>query len=180
VSWWKKGINKKNCYISPICPEAPHRRICTKFGAAVGDADVITCTNFFGDPSRGVYSVGVENCHLPLTKPVAVNTGLALPCSPWLDCMVLRPMFYQYFKSIRQQSFQYSCRQNKQTELTQVMKPTLILFGWEASVISTSSPSVNCICHTRQLQTSDCFNDYCKKLNSLKHLVRTTVGELHN
>ena len=24
-------------------------------------------------------SVGVENCHLPLTKPVAVNTGLALP-----------------------------------------------------------------------------------------------------
>ena len=28
-------------------------------------------------------SVGVENCHLPLTKPVAVNTGLALPRSPW-------------------------------------------------------------------------------------------------
>jgi len=25
-----------------------------------------------------VDSVGVENCHLPLTKPVAVNTGLAL------------------------------------------------------------------------------------------------------
>jgi len=25
---------------------------------------------------------GVENCHLPLTKPVAVNTGLALPRSP--------------------------------------------------------------------------------------------------
>ena len=27
--------------------------------------------------------MGVENCHLPLTKPVAVNTGLALPRSPW-------------------------------------------------------------------------------------------------
>ena len=26
---------------------------------------------------------GVENCRLPLTKPVAVNTGLALPRSPW-------------------------------------------------------------------------------------------------
>jgi len=80
----KKGINKKNRYISPICPEATYRRICTKFGAAVGAADVITCTKFFGDWSRGVYSVGGgENCHLPLTKPVAVNTGLALPRSPW-------------------------------------------------------------------------------------------------
>jgi len=29
-----------------------------------------------------VDSVGVENCHLPMTKPVAVNTGLALPRSP--------------------------------------------------------------------------------------------------
>ena len=28
-------------------------------------------------------SVGVENCPLLLTKPVAVNTGLALPHSPW-------------------------------------------------------------------------------------------------
>jgi len=75
----KKGINlKKIRYISPICPEAPHRRICTKFGAAAGAADVITCTKFFGDRSRGVYYVVVENCHLPLTKPVAVNTGLAL------------------------------------------------------------------------------------------------------
>ena len=62
--------------------QRPHRRICTKFGAAVWAADVITCTKFFGDRSRGVYSVGVENCHLPLTKPVAVNTGLALPRSP--------------------------------------------------------------------------------------------------
>jgi len=68
--------------MSPICPKAPHRRICTKFVTAVGAADVITCTTFFGDQSRGVDSVGVENCHLPLTKPVAINTGLALPCSP--------------------------------------------------------------------------------------------------
>jgi len=29
---------------------------------------------------QGVWILwGVENCHLPLTKPVAVNTGLALP-----------------------------------------------------------------------------------------------------
>ena len=34
---------------------------------------------------QGVWILwGVENCHLPLTKPVAVNTGLALPRSPWL------------------------------------------------------------------------------------------------
>ena len=33
---------------------------------------------------QGVWILwGVENCHLPLTKPVAVNTGLALPRSPW-------------------------------------------------------------------------------------------------
>jgi len=31
---------------------------------------------------RGVDSVGVENWHFPLTKPVAVNTGLALSRSP--------------------------------------------------------------------------------------------------
>ena len=34
--------------------------------------------NFFGDRLRGVDSVGVENFPFPLTKPVAVNTGLAL------------------------------------------------------------------------------------------------------
>ena len=68
--------------MSPICPEAPLGRICTKFGTAVGVADVITSNKFFGDRSRGVDSVGVENCHLPLTKPVAVYTGLALPRSP--------------------------------------------------------------------------------------------------
>jgi len=50
--------------------------MCTKFGTPVGDADVITCNKCFGDRSRGVDCVGVENCHLPLTKPVAVNTGL--------------------------------------------------------------------------------------------------------
>ena len=44
--------------ISPIRPEAPRGRMCTKFGTAVGVADVITCDNFFGDRLRGVYSVG--------------------------------------------------------------------------------------------------------------------------
>ena len=42
----------------------------------------ITTNKFFGDRSRGVDSVGVENCPLPLTKPVAVNTWLALPRIP--------------------------------------------------------------------------------------------------
>ena len=73
----KKGINKflKIRYISPIC-QTPPWTICTA-------VYVITCTKFFGDRSRGVDSVGVENCRLPLTKQVAVNKGLALPRSPW-------------------------------------------------------------------------------------------------
>ena len=64
--------------ISPIRPQASHGRICTKFGTAVGVADV-SCDKLFGDRLRGADSV--ENCHFPLTKPVAVNTGLALPRS---------------------------------------------------------------------------------------------------
>ena len=67
----KKGINKLKKffrYISPICPEAPRRRICTKFGAAAGTADVITCTKFFGDRSRGVYSLGGRELPSPIDK----------------------------------------------------------------------------------------------------------------
>ena len=86
----KKGINKKNFrYISPICPEAPRGRICTKFGTAVGVADVITSNKFFGDGEGMWILCGVQNCHLPVTKPVAVNTGLALPRSPWWECDLL-------------------------------------------------------------------------------------------
>ena len=63
-------------------PGSPLRRICTKFVTAVGAADVITCTSFLVI-GQGVWILWeVENCHLPLTKPVAVNTGLALPRSP--------------------------------------------------------------------------------------------------
>ena len=32
----------------------------------------------FGDRLRGVDSVGVESCHFPLTKAIAVNSGLVL------------------------------------------------------------------------------------------------------
>ena len=74
----KKGINKykKNFrYISPICPEARRGRICTKFGTAVGVADVITSNKFFGDRSRGMDSVGVENCRLPLTRQAPLTQG---------------------------------------------------------------------------------------------------------
>ena len=38
----------------------------------------------FGDRFMGVDSVVGKNCRFPLTKPVAVNAGLALPRSPWL------------------------------------------------------------------------------------------------
>jgi len=59
MSSQEKGINEKNFnYISPIRPEAPHEWMCTKFGRAVGVADVITSVKFFGERLRGVDSVG--------------------------------------------------------------------------------------------------------------------------
>ena len=45
------------------------------------------CDKFYGDRLRGFDSVGVENCPFPLTKPVAVNTRLALPRSRWWHCV---------------------------------------------------------------------------------------------
>jgi len=52
--------------------------MCTKFGIAVGVADVIICDKFCGDRLGASMLYGVKNCPFPLTKPVAVNTGLAL------------------------------------------------------------------------------------------------------
>jgi len=70
----KKGINKKVFgYISPTCPEAPHGWLFTKFCTAVEVMDVITCDKFFSDRS---ICGGVKNAGFPLTKPMAVNTGL--------------------------------------------------------------------------------------------------------
>ena len=44
-------------YISPICQEASHGGISTKFCTAVEVMDVITCDNFFGDLLSDVNSV---------------------------------------------------------------------------------------------------------------------------
>ena len=52
--------------------------MCIKFGTAAGVADVVTSDKCFGDRLRVVDYAWVENRHLPMTKPVAVNTGLAL------------------------------------------------------------------------------------------------------
>jgi len=50
---------------------------------------------------QGVWILwGVENCHLPLTKPVAVNTGLALPHSPWFIGMYYGLMDWQCSVSV--------------------------------------------------------------------------------
>ena len=49
----------------PIFRENPRGRICTKFGIAIGFADVITCDEFFVDRLRGVDSVVVEFCYFP-------------------------------------------------------------------------------------------------------------------
>jgi len=58
--------------------------MCTKFGTAVGVADVITCDNF-GGRLRGVDFQPYKFCRgskIPLTKPVAVNTDWA---NAWCD-----------------------------------------------------------------------------------------------
>jgi len=75
-------INKKNRYNSPIFLETSpwtdlhqiwhsrrgHRRNHLYHFLVIGLGVWILCR--------------VENCHLPLTKPVAVNTGLTIPRSP--------------------------------------------------------------------------------------------------
>jgi len=43
-----------------------------------------------------------------------------------------------------------------------------------------SSVSKYCYYNIRQLRCIRLYLEYCKKLNSLKHHVRTTVAELHN
>jgi len=63
-----------------VCPEAFRERLCTQFGTAVVVTDVITC-EIFCDRLRGVDILGDENYPFTLTKPVAVNTRLALPRS---------------------------------------------------------------------------------------------------
>jgi len=40
--------------------------MCTKFGTAVGVADVITCDKFFSDRLRGVDSVGGRKLPFPI------------------------------------------------------------------------------------------------------------------
>ena len=79
----KKGINKKNSLYFTHLPRSPPSTDLHEIWRSRRGRRHNHLYQFFGDRSRGVYSVGVENCHLPLTKPVAVNTGLALPRSPW-------------------------------------------------------------------------------------------------
>jgi len=51
-------------YISPICPEAPHGRIFTKFCTAVDVVDVITRDKYFSDRLRdGWLAQCQEYCH---------------------------------------------------------------------------------------------------------------------
>ena len=66
-------LNKKIfCYISPICPEAPRGRICTKFNTAVGVVDVITSNKFFGDrcgfSGRSKIAISHWQSQSPLTQ----------------------------------------------------------------------------------------------------------------
>jgi len=67
-------------------PEAPHERISTKFCTAMAVMDVITCAKFFSDRLRDVNSVSGQTWRFPLTKPMAVNTGLAQSRRLWFSC----------------------------------------------------------------------------------------------
>jgi len=53
-------------YISPICPEAFHGRIFTKFCTAVEVVDLITRAKFFSDRLRDVDSVGGQIYRVPI------------------------------------------------------------------------------------------------------------------
>ena len=52
--------------ISPIRPEAPRGRTCTKFGTAAGVTDVITRDKIVGDRLRGVDSVRGRKLPFPI------------------------------------------------------------------------------------------------------------------
>jgi len=84
----KKGINQNNFgYISSMCPKAPpwtdmHLIWHSRRGRRRNYLWQIVWWSV-----EGVDSVGVENCPFPLTRPVAVNTGLALPRSLWSFCV---------------------------------------------------------------------------------------------
>jgi len=46
--------------------QSPPWAMCTKFGTAVGVADVITCDKFFSNRLRGVDSVGGRKLPFPI------------------------------------------------------------------------------------------------------------------
>jgi len=69
------------CYILPICTEASHRRICTKFGTGVGVAAIMTSDKYFGKGLRSVVFVGGQISPLAIEKPSHHLQGMALPGS---------------------------------------------------------------------------------------------------
>jgi len=67
-----------------------------QIGRSVGIADVITCDKLLVIDWWVSILYGVEDLHFPLTKPVAVNTGLALRAARDDSCFIAR----QYFLDI--------------------------------------------------------------------------------
>ena len=62
-------MNKKKFRdISPICPEATHERISTKFCTTVAVVDVIIYAKSFSDRLRDVDSVGGRKSRVPNDK----------------------------------------------------------------------------------------------------------------
>jgi len=72
-----RGLSPKIfAYISPICREAPHRRMCIKFCTGGHLADIINRAKFYLNQIRGFDSVGVEFLAFPYERDVAVYTWL--------------------------------------------------------------------------------------------------------
>jgi len=69
--------------MSPVCREAPVDGFAPNLAQPQGPPSKHLYRIFWWSVKGCGFCGGFENYHLPLTKPVAVNTGLALPHSPW-------------------------------------------------------------------------------------------------
>jgi len=69
-----KNNRKTKLYVSRICPDAPLRPTCTKFGLRVRVVDVNNCAKFHRNRLTGLNSGSVKFWPLPQKCDVAVTT----------------------------------------------------------------------------------------------------------
>ena len=69
-------IYKNFAYISPICREAPHRRICMKFNTGRPLTDIFNCAKFCTNRIMGIDSVGRKFWHSRRKEMSPLTQGL--------------------------------------------------------------------------------------------------------